>query len=189
MAEQTTEMVNETEGAEQEPAMGENDAQSPEELKAELEAARAALHKANKEAASRRKALEAFEAKEEERRQAEMSELEKAQAKIAELEAERANAQQEITNMRIRTALTAAATQLNFHNPDDAAEMVDWSGLSVEDGKVEGVEQAVKQLVKDRPYLIKTAAAPEIDAAKGGKGKKDGKAKDEGLARAYGIRI
>ncbi len=59
-----------------------------ESLKAELEGARKALKNANKEAASSRIKLEAYEKAELERKQSEMSELEKAQARIAELEGE-----------------------------------------------------------------------------------------------------
>lgn len=62
-------------------------AQSPEQIQAELARVQAALKDANNEAASRRKKLEAYEAAEAKRKEAEMTELEKAQAKLAALEA------------------------------------------------------------------------------------------------------
>ena len=52
------------------------------DVQAELERVRAALHSANKEAADRRKKLEAFEKADEERKLAAMTELEKVQAEL-----------------------------------------------------------------------------------------------------------
>lgn len=57
-------------------------AQTPEQLKAELEKAQAALKAANREAAERRKRLEAFEQAEAARKQAEMTESEKLKADL-----------------------------------------------------------------------------------------------------------
>jgi hypothetical protein len=75
--EQTTEMVQtSTETVER-----------PEDVKAELAKVQAALKEANNEAAKRRKALEAYEAAEAKRKEAEMTELQKANAKLAEYEA------------------------------------------------------------------------------------------------------
>lgn len=78
VTEQATETVPEPEVKEQ----------SFEELKAEYERTAKALKEANKEAASRRKKLEEFESKEEERKRSEMTELEKAKADLAKYQSE-----------------------------------------------------------------------------------------------------
>lgn len=54
--------------------------------RAEFEAVQKALKEANKEAAARRKALEAYEADKKAREEAEMTDLQKAQKRLAELE-------------------------------------------------------------------------------------------------------
>jgi hypothetical protein len=80
----TTEPAGEMPAAQPTP---EPESAKPEDLAAELEKARAALKSANKEAAERRKKLEAYEQDEAKRKEAEMTELEKYQKRTAELEA------------------------------------------------------------------------------------------------------
>jgi hypothetical protein len=60
----------------------------------------------------------------------------------------------------IRAAVVSAAAIANSVNPDVVAKLVDQSKLVVkDDGTVEGVKEAVDQLLKDNPYLIKPTAA------------------------------
>ena len=88
MAEQDTEVQTvETTTAATTETVERPQATTPDEIKAELARVQAALKDANNEAASRRKKLEAYEAAETKRKEAEMTDLQKAQAKLAEYEA------------------------------------------------------------------------------------------------------
>ena len=128
-------------------------------LQAELEQIRKALKAANSEAADRRKKLEAFEAAEQKRKEAEMSELEKAQAALSEMERKATEAQQAYQREKIESAVKFAAQALNFHKPEDAIALLDLSTLTLTDkGEVDGVDEALKALSKERSYLIKPAA-------------------------------
>jgi hypothetical protein len=137
------------------------------ELQAELERVRAALKSANSEAAKRRKALDAFEQAEEERKQAEMTELERVQAKLKEAQDRAEAIELEARAAKISHAVTLAATQANFNNPADAMAFLGDVEFEVDDkGKVEGVAEALATLATERPYLVKTAATSDPDARK-----------------------
>ena len=75
-----------------------------EESQAELDKTRKALKAANKEAAGRRKKLEAFEAAEDERKKAEMSEIDRLKLEGEELAAEN-------TKLKFEGQQTAIATE------------------------------------------------------------------------------
>lgn len=168
------------------------DKQTPEvaAVQAELEDARKALKKANREAAERRKQLEAFEAAEAERKQAEMSEQEKLQAKVAEMETRAKEAEARLDLMHKRNAFYSAAAQAEFtwaseQARQDAALLLDFSEL--DDGDM---EQAVKDLKEARPYLFAQPTMPDTDSTKRGKGTKQDadEAKVQDAARRFGIR-
>ena len=76
MADETPVVTTETED-EKTPVV-----QTPEEIRAELERTRDALKKANKEAADRRKKLDAFEKTEADRKAAELSEVDRLKADL-----------------------------------------------------------------------------------------------------------
>ena len=79
-----------------------NDAQQVETIsREEFEKLQKALKEANREAAERRKKLEAYEKAEAERKQAEMTELEKLQAQLKEAQAERDRIAAELEQRRI----------------------------------------------------------------------------------------
>jgi hypothetical protein len=141
-----------------------------EDLKAELDRARKALGAANKEAADRRKKLEAFEKAEQERQQAQLSAEERLKQQLAEAQAQ-AQAVTAAANERlVRAAVLAEASKLAFVDPSDAWRMLDRDGLAVgDDGEVTGAAEALKALAKAKPYLVKaaTAAAPSIDGDRG----------------------
>lgn len=86
-------------------------------------------------------------------------------------------------------ALAAAA---NFHNPKDAARLLDLAGVKVtEDGDVDAdaIKALIEDAVKERPYLVKTAKAdekrgPRRDPGQGPRtGEKPG-GREAGLAEA-----
>lgn len=88
------------------------------------------------------------------------------------LEAEKARAAQATERAKlalIKAAFTAEAVAANLVNVDDAFKLADLSGVEVDDdGTVTGIKEAVEQLAKEKPYLVKqgqtapggTGAAP-----------------------------
>lgn len=87
MTDQPATGVSETETVDEQKAAV-PEAESGEGIEARLARMEAALKKANHEAATYRKRLEAYEKAEQERKQAEMTELEKAKQRAAQLEVE-----------------------------------------------------------------------------------------------------
>lgn len=131
-------------------------APSPEELQAELERTRKALNQANRESAERRKRIEAYEAEEQKKRDAELSEAERLKKERDALIAERDNAIAAHRKALIEAAVTLAAKDANLHNPQDAHVLADLSEVTIgEDGAVMGADKAIRKLIEARPYLVK----------------------------------
>lgn len=105
--------------------------------------------------------LAAYEKAEQEKVDAELTELDRIKKELeakseVELsltqqidELKKASEQEKITNAFIK-----AATSESIAYIDDALRLADLSGVSVEDGKVVGVESVVKALVEEKPFLI-----------------------------------
>jgi hypothetical protein len=155
-----------TPSASETPAAGKTAA----ELQAELDRTARALKEANKEAATRRKRLDELEAAETERANASKTELEKAQARTAELENQLKASQMQAQERAIRAEIRVQAASMGFVDPDDAYRADVLAAITVgEDGEVGGVKDALKQLAKDKPYLLgsRKPAAPSADAGAG----------------------
>ena len=157
----------------------------PAELQAELERTRKALADANKEAAARRKKLEAFEAQEAKRKQAEMTELEKAEARLNELEKRAEQAEAGRKQALVRAAVIAQATAQGFRDPEDALRYLDTSEVEIaEDGKVGDVSALLKELGKQKPYLLQPQGS--VGATNPGRGQAQGETPDQRRARLFG---
>jgi len=114
----------------------------------------------------------------EEKRLAELSEKERAeelakkyeaekQELAAQLEAIRKQAQEE----RIRNEFIKVATSANIAYIDDAIALADLSAVNIdEDGKVVGVDDVVKALVENKPFLVAKKQAHPIGTATNGGG-------------------
>jgi flagellar biosynthesis GTPase FlhF len=140
----------------QQPAGGEGE--TLEQLQAELEDTRKALKSANRESAQRRKRLEELEALEKQREEAELSEMEKLQKQIAEQKSEIERVQKEALQVRVKSAVIAKASEMGFYDPEDAFNLVDRSKFEITDeGKVDGVSEALEALKESKPYMIKKA--------------------------------
>jgi len=126
-----------------------------EELLAERDKIAAALKEANKEAADRRKKLDAFEAAEKARTEAAMSEAEKTAKRASELEAQLNAAAAELSETKILAAIEREATRLGFVNTDDAALLIDRKAITIDGKSVTGVKETLEALAKTRPYLLK----------------------------------
>lgn len=105
--------------------------------------------------------LSTFEQAEKERKELEMTELEKLQAQLAEkdtkeqtLAQQLADLEKAVQNEKIRNAFNQIATSQNVNHLDDAFVLADLSAVTVEDGKVVGMEDAIKALVDNKPFLL-----------------------------------
>lgn len=105
--------------------------------------------------------LSTFEQAEKERKELEMTELEKLQAQLAEkdtkeqtLAQQLADLEKAVQNEKIRNAFNQVATSQNVNHLDDAFVLADLSAVTVEDGKVVGMEDAIKALVDNKPFLL-----------------------------------
>lgn len=133
-----------------------------DELLAERERMAAALKEANKEAADRRKRLEALEAADRARAEAAMTETEKATAKAKELEAQLSAANAELTETKILTAIEREAVRLGFADANDAAVMIDRKTITIDGKNVTGVKEALESLSKAKPYLLKAQTTSSV---------------------------
>jgi hypothetical protein len=145
---------------------------------AELERVRTALKAANKEAADRRKRLDALEAAEKERQQAEMTELDKTKAELDALKAANATAQASLRRAALKEAAGDAAQKAGLAFAPgalaDAVLLGAFDDLEVgDDGGVAGMTDAVKALHKQRPHFFAPALPekPEINSGARGNGK------------------
>jgi len=150
-------------GNEPAPAMGAQPAATPstltaDELQKELEATRKALKDANKEAETRRKRLDEFEAKEKEAADAKLSEMEKLQKLVNDAKAEKDAALTKANDRLIRSEILSKSTK--FIDPDVVIALVDKSKVTVkDDGTVEGVDAVLDELAKAKPHLLKGSNA------------------------------
>lgn len=146
------------------------------ELTAERDRIATALKAANREAAERRKKLEALEQAEAKRQQAEMTEAEKAKAAKDELETKYTQLVAQYDGLRLRQAFfdEVARQSVTFASEQARADAYELAELAavLEGGEVQAkaLSEAVKALQRTRPYLFGQAAtAPDIGAtARGG---------------------
>jgi hypothetical protein len=84
--------------------------------------------------------------------------LEETQAKMAEMtERQRETA--------LRQAVVLSAARAGVTDPDDAWRLADLKAVGLDDdGNVTGVEEAIAELVKAKPYLVQAKAAPKPGA-------------------------
>lgn len=99
--------------------------------------------------------LQAKAAKLAEIEEANQSELEKAQQRAEEAERKATEAQQRARDALVRSSVIEAATKANAVDADSVLGLLDTSGIEIgDDGRVEGVEGAVKALLEAKPFLV-----------------------------------
>lgn len=120
------------------------------------------LRKVRAEAAKYRKRLRQLESKmEKEKKEAELAKMEETDRlkAIAEEAEAKAKALKEMADVVAkRAAIINTASALDFHNPKDAASIIDLGQIEVnDDGTVdeEKTMELVKSLMESKPYLIK----------------------------------
>lgn len=110
---------------------------------------------ANKEAQALRTRLRALEAEDAERKKAAMTDAEKLTARLAELEAANAQLTKDRQEFLRREAVNTAAQKLGVIDLDAAYRLLDPATLTLgDDGRPTNAEEALKALLKDKPYLL-----------------------------------
>lgn len=124
--------------------------------------------------------LSAYEKAEQEKADAELTELDRIKKELeAKAETEKTLTQQ-IEDLKkageqekITNAFIKSATSANIAYLDDALRLADLSGVAVEDGKVVGVDDVVKALVEEKPFLIAQKPKPIGQSTNSGSDKID----------------
>lgn len=124
----------------------------------------------NKDSKSALGELQTFKEADAKRKLSEMSIVEVATQKAKDEAARATKAEADLREERVKNAIIAAAK--DFADPNDAYTMIDRSALEIDEktGKVSGIEDAIKVLVKAKPYLIKPPKAAEVDINAGSRG-------------------
>jgi hypothetical protein len=145
-----------------------------EEYTAGLKTALIKERKLNPEGKKAVEELQKLKADEEKRKQAEMTDLQKAEAAKKAADEKNLKLEEDLKTERIKNAVLAEASKQGFEDPQDAYAMIDRAELEISaDGKVDGVEEAIKALVKAKPYLLGTGeeTARRVDINSGNKGR------------------
>ncbi len=155
------------------------------DYKAELEKLRKALAETNRENAKRRKQLRPMNRPKHSASRVDVR-LEKAQAALAELEKRAADAERGRKQALLEKAVIAKAGALRFNNAEDAIRFLDPEKLEIgDDGQVIGLEDALKAIAKDRPYLLQQPG--QVGATNPGRGNVEGETDAQKRARLWGV--
>lgn len=89
--------------------------------------------------------------------QSQLSEAEKAQARIAELEKQNQALLDSAHRDRLERQVALAAPKYGIVDPDAAVRLLDIDRLDVaDDGTINNLDDTLKNLIKDRPWLVGT---------------------------------
>jgi hypothetical protein len=139
-----------------------------EELSATIEELK--RHAANKEEQANRhgkslsaaeKKLAEYEAKEQAIRDAQLSEAEKANKARADLEQKNQHLQKQLVASKVREAAMA----MGIINPKIAASAIESELEYGDDGMPTNLEESLKRLVKENPYLVPIKVEPPVEPA------------------------
>lgn len=136
--------------------------QQSDEIRRELDRLKASLKRANAEAKEHREkatelakfkeATEAEKLTENEKRDLAQQALQK---QLAEAQSERDRIQSQMQELRVRQEVYNQASRINVVDPDAASKLIDWSEIDYDEkGAPTNINDLVKRLVKDKPYLI-----------------------------------
>jgi septal ring factor EnvC (AmiA/AmiB activator) len=139
-------------------------------LQADFDRIKKQLSESDKKKSAAEKRLSEIESKD-------LSELEKAKKEVAEREKRESDLQTSFRQLAIDNAFlkTSQRLKINWHNPDVAQAAAKLGSLDIgSDGVVEGIEEAVKKLAKDNPFLVDKSSTDEEDAKDSKKDTKKG---------------
>lgn len=87
------------------------------------------------------------------------------QRDLAEFQRKNLELERQNQELRIRTAVTAQATVMGFHDPEDAAAMLRWTDLQFDSaGNPTNVPQLLHTLKTEKSYLVRPDAPPPVAA-------------------------
>jgi chromosome segregation ATPase len=159
---ETTQVVEET---------GQDAGEQQEQAQPDYDSLQKELKALRRENAKWRTQLRAIEEREQEKAKAEMTEAERLKAELKEAQEARTRAERERQAVFVKSQVISAAAKAGFADPEDAYRMLDT--LEVDDeGRVDGLGDALAGLLKAKPYLAKQNAAnfsPTNPAAGAGK--------------------
>lgn len=149
-------------GTEGKPQDGSADGDSGTQL-TDVAALQRELNRARTDAATFRAELKALR----EAKKAEAAEALTEAQKITTMESELSTLKVELANARLEAAVAAQAARLNIIDAEAAVKLLDRSKLELdEEGNPKNVEEALRDLIKERPYLA--PKAPTNVAPSGG---------------------
>ena len=120
------------------------------------------------EAAKYRKRLREMEQALKEKEEAEMSEQERLQKRLAELEKERDALAARAREQAVSAKIAFAAQKLGIQSSKAALRLLDMERLDFnEDGEPTNIEELLRELVKEYPFLVGTAQASATNPARG----------------------
>lgn len=110
------------------------------------------------------------------------------QAQLAELQDQNARLAQEASEARLRSDIVAQATAMDFVDPMDAWRLIDVASIEVDDdGQPTGIEEKLKAIAENKPYLLRQAPQGKLSPTNPGHGKQAGESRAEKKARLWGI--
>jgi len=100
--------------------------------------------------------------------QAQLSEAQRLEARVADAEKQASDAQQQVSQAMIASEVKVRATQMGVVDPDAAFVLLDKKNVTYNttDG-VAGVEDALTQLLEDKPYLRSGNRTPNLNPETG----------------------
>lgn len=132
------------------------------------------------------KERDALAAKVKEFEDASKTEQERMAARIEELEKSLASKEEEVTKTKTRNAVHAKASAMGFRNPELAMRLVDVSEVTFKkNGDPENIEDLLKAIVKENPFLVPGGGA-DGGAGAGGSGKPASNSMSDQIRRAAG---
>jgi hypothetical protein len=166
--------VTENEGDEGD---GSGDGEEEKVSKSELDKVKARMQAADK-------AKSAAEAKLREIETAKLGDLEKAKLQVDELTKRAEVAEKALKDTQIENAFHRS-NKFDFHDVADAIAALDLSGVDIdEDGKVTGMESAIKDVVKRKPHFVKSQKENASNGAPAANGALNGTRKGDNQQNA-----
>lgn len=92
---------------------------------------------------------------ENERKKSEMTEVERLKAELTEAETKSNAAIDKANRMLLKANVMSKCTELNIRDADAAFKLMNTEDIENNDGNFTGVEQALKNLINEKPWLVK----------------------------------
>lgn len=140
-----------------------------EELKKQLEETTRHAKNKEQEAARNKKRLDALEKIEADRKLAELSEIEKANVLLSDEQKKRQEAEDKLNTLHLEKNFEKSSKSLQFEYANEQAEKDAFAYLTSKGVTTETMDEMLKSLSQERPYLMKTKVEkPEIDSKEKG---------------------